>query len=151
VGNSHPDEAIRKDLKTKKGGTMSLDWRFTDDSVFSKLTEEEKKRNDLYIWGCLSVGIAQITEKTAKEWQFRYAFAVQLNGAYYSLDGKAIVPTLADVRKRIGLSTNVSTFSRTEFLKRHIRTFEENNARSAEASDEESKIEAELDAETANK
>lgn len=85
---------------------MSLDWRFTDAERFAKLTDEEKSFNDTFIWGMMAVGLGEITEKNAEEWAWRYAYAVRLNGAFYYVDDKIYIPTVEQVRKRIGLSTN---------------------------------------------
>lgn len=86
---------------------MSLNWNFTDKERFNKLTEEEKKLNDSFIWGCLGIGIGEITEKNAAEWHARYCFYVDVLGAMATVDKKPWIPSLEDVKKRIGLRTNI--------------------------------------------
>lgn len=97
---------------------MSLNWRFTDEAGFNSMSDKDKELNDAYVWGCLAVDIPDITDKTADEWCKRYAMYTLLLGAMYEVDGKPYVPTVDEVRKRIGLTTNVTAKTRAQFIKK---------------------------------
>ena len=74
--------------------------------------------NDAFVWGCMWVDLRGITEKNVAEWQSRYQFAVANRGAMYYVNNKDWIPTVDDVRKRIGLTTNVSNRTRKQFEKK---------------------------------
>ena len=108
---------------------MSLDWRFTDEKRFSKMSTEDNLFNDCYVWGTLLLGLNEITEKNAKEWEWRMAFYTALNGPmyYYSNENskkrKPYVATLEEIEKRIGLKTNASKKTRSQFVKDMAKNF----------------------------
>lgn len=104
-----------------------LNFQFTDKERYNTLTVDEKSINDAYVFGCLAIDMSRITEDNAEEWQLRYAFAVDLNGAYYYVNGKEYRPTIKDVRKRIGLTTNCSQRTRKQFYAKQIAYWERNN------------------------
>mgnify|MGYP001587160819 CR=1 FL=1 len=84
----------------------------------------DKKLNEVFILGCMFVGLGEITEKNAEEWQWRYAFSAKLNGAYYQVNEKPYIPTLEEVKKRIGLHTNCfPDKTRNQFLQAQARQF----------------------------
>jgi len=109
---------------------MSLNWQFTDKARFKKLTKEEKEQNDCFVWAALFLDIRDITEKNATEWVWRWTFGNKLNGPYFyrmkdGVAGEPFVPTLAEVKKRIGFTTNVSTRTRRQFIDKAVRIFNE--------------------------
>lgn len=113
---------------------MSLNWQFTDKKRFAALSEEEKKSNHCFVWGCLYVDLGQITEKNAKEWYERYLIANEKTGPFYFEPGngqKVWTPSLEDVQKRIGLQTNVTTKTRAFFNKKIARIVREELDREA--------------------
>ena len=69
------------------------------------------------------VDMGEITEKNAEEWHWRYSFASKLNGSIYQVNGKDYIPTLDEIKKRIGLSTNVSIRTRKQFVAKVIKNF----------------------------
>lgn len=76
------------------------------------LTDEEIKVTiNYYVWMCLLIGMRGITEKNYREWYKRCII-------WEGLQERTSEITLADVRKRIGLTTNVSEMSRLAFLKK---------------------------------
>ncbi len=106
-----------------------LNFQFTDNEKFNSLTVDEKKLNDTFIWGCMFVGLANITEKNAKEWQWRYEYSVKLNGPSFTIDGKPYIPTIEDVKKRIGLTTNCfPDKSRNQFVQSQARIYNHSNS-----------------------
>lgn len=103
---------------------MSLNWQFTDKERFAAMTEQEKKINHCFVWGCMFIDLGQITEKNAQEWHERYVIANEKIGPFYYEAGSAQkpwVPTLGDVQKRIGLHTNVTTKTRKQFVNKIAR------------------------------
>jgi len=103
---------------------MSLNWNFNNKEKFNQLTEDEKNLSDAFIWGCMGVGLGEITEKNAEEWQWRYAYACKLNGPYFFVNDNPYVPTLEEVQKRIGLTTNCfPNKTRNQFLQQQARLF----------------------------
>lgn len=102
---------------------MSLNFQFEDKERFNKLTDEEKKQNDIFIWGCLLIDLGEITEKNAEEWHWRYCFANKVNGPFYTVKGEPYEPTLEEVQKRIGLHTNVSNRTRNQFIQKVVRIY----------------------------
>lgn len=112
---------------------MSLNWQFTDKARFDALTPDEKKVNTCFVWGCMFVDLGSITEANAKEWHARYLFVDKISGPFYyetqtddekeNKIQRPWSPTLDDVRKRIGLKTNVTTKTRSQFAKKVIDTF----------------------------
>ena len=85
---------------------MALNFEFTDEKKYNQLTKDEKSLNDVFIWGMMVVGLGDITEKNAKEWQWRYDFASKLTGPFFYKNDEPYIPTLEEVEKRIGLRTN---------------------------------------------
>lgn len=106
---------------------MSLRWEFTDKEAFAKLTEEDRKLNDYFVWASLFLDMTSITEKNAPEWVWRWAFGSRLNGPYYTreVDGKQVpyVPTVEEVKKRVGLRTNVTQRTRKQFIDKAVRIY----------------------------
>ena len=101
---------------------MALNFQF-DEEKFNKLTDEEKKLNDVFVWGCLLIDLNEITEKNAKDWHWRYSFANKVNGPFYWVNDKPYNPTLEEVEKRIGLHTNVSNRTRNQFIQKVVRIY----------------------------
>lgn len=101
---------------------MSLNWQFTDKARFALLTEQEKNINHCFVWGCMIIDLGSITEKNAQEWHQRYVIANSKVGPfYYMTNKKPWVPTLEDVKKRIGRQTNVATKTRKQFINKLAR------------------------------
>lgn len=102
---------------------MSLNFQFNKES-FEKMTADDKAVNDAFIWGCMLVDLREITEKNATEWHWRYCFATKVNGAIFTVADKPYIPTLEEVRKRIGLHTNCSERTRNQFVAKVVRLFD---------------------------
>ena len=105
---------------------MALNWQFADKAKYAAMTKDDKALNDAFIWGCLCIDMGDITLKNAEEWQWRYAFAVKMNGAYFYVGKKEWIPTLDEVKKRIGLHTNVSTKTHKQFIDKMVRIYSDN-------------------------
>lgn len=103
---------------------MSLNWQFTNKEAFAKFTDKDKEENNIFVWACMAVGLRAITEKNAEEWHWRFSFATKLNGPLASgKDGIVYIPSLEEVKKRIGLTTNCSERTRNQFVAGQVRMF----------------------------
>jgi hypothetical protein len=96
---------------------MSLDYDLGKINNYKELCYKDgfmTPRTQQIIFGCISTGIGEITEKNYIEWFMRYSMWCGL----HSFDNS---PTLDDVRAHIGLRTNVfPQESRTKWVKRHM-------------------------------
>ncbi len=93
---------------------MSLNWSLEGCEDWEALkTDEEWPITQTLIFATMGVGIGEITEKTLPEFYARIAFLERLNGSFVkaqSEDGSDWVDrpiTVEDIRRRIGLTTNV--------------------------------------------
>lgn len=98
---------------------MSLNWDYTDKEKFAAIKGDPM--NDVFIWGCMFTDMQGITEKNAEEWWVRYRMYDLLCGPFYyepseNKERKPLTVTLADVKKRVGLRTNVTQKTRSAFL-----------------------------------
>jgi hypothetical protein len=70
------------------------------------------------IFATMVVGIGRITEGNAAEFYARLHAFERLNGTYLTEQGKNVYLTPEDVRRHIGLTTNVANETRAKWLKR---------------------------------
>ena len=113
---------------------MALNWNLEDVENWKELFTEKNEQGDSkmeltyqrIIMQTIHVGIRSITEKNWKKFYNRVYMLERVGGAgYYStlklLDGtkkmQPIYITEDDVKRMIGLRTNASEFSKTQFLK----------------------------------
>lgn len=100
---------------------MSLDWDTTE-CVEDVTGEEHWKVTEAIIWGTMAVDMGRITEANYKKFAKRIDMVQGLYGALYQVfeDGKVVdrPVTEEDIRRRIGLKTNVTTTSDAKFNKR---------------------------------
>jgi hypothetical protein len=79
------------------------------------------------IWTTIIVDLGEITEKNLDEWRWRLAFLSQFDqGLLIIEDSKPRNPTKEELTAHIGLSTNVSTRTRREFIKRWVDVLSRN-------------------------
>lgn len=72
-------------------------------------------------FGCLFVGLSGITEENAPEWYARMVIVEQLEGPLRRRGSEPVRTTPEEVKRYIGLSTNVSTETRAKFLGRYTK------------------------------
>jgi hypothetical protein len=103
---------------------MSLNWSIKTCQNPEALQEEgEWPMTEVFIWQTMSVGIGRITEENAPEFYARLKMWEAIVGDLFQRrnteTGKweYVGVSFDDVKKRIGLSTNVTTISRSEWLK----------------------------------
>ncbi len=101
---------------------MSLNWDIQKmdpaDKEFIK-SDEQWPRTVNIIHLCMGLGIRGMeNEKMAREWYFRYLFYDALHGPVF-----VVGLTLDDVRRYIGLTTNVTPEPRKSWCKRHAEAY----------------------------
>jgi len=107
---------------------MSLRWSLEECKDYEELTKDKLQMaiNDALIWGTMNTGIPKITEKNYKEFYYRYELHTVLYGPAFYID-EDFTPykmTVDDVKRRIGLSTNASELTTSQFfndLKRRLK------------------------------
>lgn len=109
---------------------MSLDWSISDVKDWESISMKEENGREgtitqALIWGTLSIGLPGITEKNATEFFWRVRVLEREDGAFVRhYDGKEmqdVLLTRADIDRRIGLSTNVSTEARRVWVARQVK------------------------------
>lgn len=95
-------------------------------------SDKEQLITEAVMWGCQMVGIYKITEENWEEYYRRVNLMFQVGETNFMLSndgttfGERIPITPADVHRRIGLSTNANTMSKTAFAKK-VMEYMENN------------------------
>lgn len=107
---------------------MPLNWDLAKVENWKQLFKEEDEQGDsemknvheTILFHTMNVGMSSITEKNCKQFYDRVQMWEKMKGVrFYTYEGhKPIYTTKEDVQRMIGLETNASEFSKTEFLKR---------------------------------
>lgn len=120
---------------------MSLNWNIGDIENYKELHEctnpdaPEDERlyklngiTDALIWATMAVGMGKITESNYEAFYARLRFAEKLNGNMalkWDEETEEHVPLdVEDVKRHIGLSTNVSPETKAKFIKKQVGRFE---------------------------
>lgn len=102
---------------------MSLNWNLTDiqnhEEVWSEDHPKESSITEAIIWDTMAVDMGKITEDNYRAF---YARLVMFNQAAGITDDRV---TLADVKRRVGLRTNVTTTSDAAYKGRLYRILKE--------------------------
>ena len=81
------------------------------------------------IWATMIVDLSSITEKNVEEWMWRIYFLTQLRKidlVYDSVTKDYRTFTEEEIQAHIGLGTNASTLTRTQFVKRWVDVLKRN-------------------------
>lgn len=109
---------------------MSLNWEITNCKDWEKISMKEENGRDAsitnaLIWATMSIGLPGITEKNVSEFYWRAKVLEREDGAFVRhFDGKEahdVLLTRADIDRRIGLATNVSTEARRVWVARQLK------------------------------
>ena len=100
---------------------MALHWSIKRVKHVEEITADTDQRGitDAIVWASLVYDLGRVTEKNVDEWLFRQEFARRVDDFYPLYRGaERSTLTRADVERRIGLETNVTTTSRVAFQKK---------------------------------
>lgn len=98
---------------------MALNWNIEQVKDYKQVTtKKEWPITDILIWATMFVGFRSITKDNYHEFYKRLHLRELVDGSFLNENGKPYYITEADIKRRIGLSTNASSFSRTEFMRR---------------------------------
>jgi hypothetical protein len=101
---------------------MALNWNIEACKNFKELTtDKEWPITNALIWSTMAIGVNEITSKNIKKVFTRIRIDENLNGAYLTNGRKRYFIKMEDVEKRIGLYTNASPYTDTQFLKRYYK------------------------------
>jgi hypothetical protein len=127
---------------------MSLNWRFSNEEVYNALpkTQEEAAVTNILIWGSMSLMLGSIEEDNIEEWVFRSLVMDEIDSpiGHSSKGGKFVsfIPTVEQLRARIGLCTNATEKTRAGFMKAIKERIERDCAYAAKRIVQEQKISA---------
>ncbi len=101
---------------------MSLDWNIRKVRDHEELfTDAESVKTQAIVFGCISTGIGKLTDDTVAEYTARAEFLQLLDGPWLMGPDGGLNITASDIRRRIGLETNVfPAESRTAWVKRVV-------------------------------
>ena len=95
---------------------MSLNWDCTKVRDKQEVLEgTEWLKANAIIFSTMAIDMGQITEKNVDEFYARYK---GLEFAIKNTVAEGVTVTRADIARRVGLSTNVATRTRAQYLKR---------------------------------
>jgi hypothetical protein len=112
---------------------MALHWNITDCNNYETLQVEETGEWSItngLIWGTLAADMGQITKSNVAEFYARIKVWELVTGSLLTRHNQetdtweGYFITFADIQKRIGLTTNVSTVTITNWFKRIDRIME---------------------------
>lgn len=76
---------------------------------------------DAILWTTMSVGLGTITSSNIDEWIYRLTLLQKISGAELTLGPNTkVFITKEDIEMHIGLATNVTSLSRSKWLKHHL-------------------------------
>lgn len=102
---------------------MSLDWNATEIRDHEEVLAEGTPWaiTQSVIFGCMGTGIGRLTEQNVGEYIVRAKFLQLLDGPWLQGPDGPVEVTASDIRRRIGLSTNVfPQETRAQWLKRVV-------------------------------
>lgn len=97
---------------------MALNWQFNP-KTFDKI-KDETHLNETIVMATIFIGFPRITESNWEEFYKRLHLVEKLNGTFNFVASEPYFITPEDIKRRIGLTTNASSFSRTEFTRRQM-------------------------------
>lgn len=107
---------------------MALNWSIKKCKNWKQLTEDKAwPLTDRMIWATMYVDIGSITKANHEEFYRRLHIVEQQDGAFLMRGGKESYITLADVKRYIGLETNVGKSSKKEFAAKRQRLMARKN------------------------
>lgn len=102
---------------------MPLVWDLTKVKKYEQLQKTEAGITDALIYATMTVGIPKITETNADEFYARIHLVEMMTHPWLNNDGEEVMFTRENITDRVGLTTNATTFSRAEFIKRRMKYY----------------------------
>jgi hypothetical protein len=96
---------------------MPLNWNIEKVADWQQLSQnpEQLQITDTLVWATMAIGMNKITADNYNEFYARLYLSQKLDGD--------VTVTKADVKRRIGLTTNASTLTRKQFTDKKIQLF----------------------------
>lgn len=98
---------------------MALNWNIEKCQKLEEVKQDWAVTETL-IWLTMSVGMREITNANYKEFYARVHLVELLNGSFLYKEREPRYITLEDVKLRVGLRTNSSTKTRSQFNKTYL-------------------------------
>ena len=96
---------------------------YGDNEDLTREQVENSYKTEGLIWLTIGIGMNQITEANAEEFHTRVRMWEDAHGGYLRLGGESYNYTREDIERRIGLGTNASTMTKTQFHKSIIEHY----------------------------
>lgn len=109
---------------------MPLNWNAERCKPVAPIDDRDGDWREFLIWATMSVGLCSVTAKNIEEWLFRLKFLNHVglgedSLTYYVEGNREKVPlTAAVLRRWIGLGTNASEMTRSQFVKNTVAQVE---------------------------
>ena len=105
--------------------SLNFDLRKIPESVRTDPRDPTKMNpvTEAIIWSSLSIDMGSITEKNIDEWMIRLALSDKLFGTMLHKNREPRPITREEIAAHVGLTTNVSTRTRSNFVKRVTESF----------------------------
>jgi len=101
---------------------MALNWNISKVKNYKELINNGRMiaPYEALLLASIIVGINEITEKNYKDFYKRVRFIELLSGSYYYKDGKPLFITEEEIERFIGLKTNTTKKTKSQFLQQFI-------------------------------
>lgn len=90
----------------------------------SEITQENTQMKEPYrtiIFCTMIVGMREITEENCSKFLERVSFVEKTQGSFFYKNKKPLYILEKDINRMIGLKTNASLLTKTQFIKRHTQ------------------------------
>lgn len=111
---------------------MPLTWDISKVKDFEELQGEDNVEaviTTAIVFCTMSIGMGRITEENAAEFYARTTLVEKIHGTFRFGGQGNMGITIADVRRRIGLTTNVSSETRARWVKLYVTGFLDDSVR----------------------
>lgn len=102
---------------------MALTFDFSKCADLKRIRDDEWGLTDALIWATMFVGMPRITEDNAAEFYARLHLIECLNGNLSHRAGEPYFITLEDIKRRVGLVTNATPWTRPQFIKHKVGNY----------------------------